>query len=71
MDFKVYNRWGTLVYNTFKHHEDAAFINWDGYSNEAKPLATGIYYYHATVIFDVLDPDLDLRKIKGWLQILR
>jgi gliding motility-associated-like protein len=41
VDMKIYNRWGTLVYQT----EDPE-IKWDGTDiNNGKPVKEGVYYY--------------------------
>lgn len=45
VDFKVFNRWGGLVFET----TDPA-LNWDGTSNDSgEVVSDGVYYYTATV----------------------
>ncbi|MFC2123405.1 gliding motility-associated C-terminal domain-containing protein [Bacteroidota bacterium] len=71
VNFRVYNRWGKEIYNDNSAFEDSIYINWDGRSNEGKPLPTGIYYYVAKVEFDMIDPDLEYQEFTGWVHILR
>lgn len=40
VDFKVYNQWGNLVFETTDPE-----INWDGRTTKRQPLADGTYYY--------------------------
>lgn len=45
VDFKVYNRWGKLVFET-----DNIFLEWDGTSTEnGKLVSDGVYYYVCNV----------------------
>lgn len=45
VDMKIYNRWGTLVYETSDPE-----IRWDGTDiNNGKPLKEGVYYYVCTL----------------------
>ncbi len=62
VDFKVYNRWGKLV---FKKSDDVN-INWDG-----KDMADGVYYYQADVKFNILNKGQRNQTFKGWVQIIR
>lgn len=65
--FKVYNRWGSLVYQS----DDDIFLNWAGVSQDGKPLPSGLYYYEAEVTFIRLRQEDNLLRLKGWIQILR
>ena len=47
------------------------FINWDGRSKNGKELQAGIYYYSAEVKFVTLNPEDQVKVIKGWVQLLR
>jgi hypothetical protein len=68
---KVYNRWGKEVYNYQSGSEQTIYIDWDGKDNNGKELSSGVYYYSAEVIFDVVDPSRQRQIIKGWVQIVR
>ncbi len=65
--FKVYNRWGVLVYQS----DNDIFLNWAGVSQDGKPLPSGLYYYEAEVFFIRLRQEDNLLRLKGWIQILR
>ena len=69
VDFHVYNRFGKEVYSNEGEPEKSILIEWDGKTNEGKLLPTGVYFYHATVKFDMLDPGLKKREFKGWVKI--
>jgi len=44
VDFKVFNRWGQLVFQT-----SDPMINWDGTNRRGKDLSDGVYYYTCDV----------------------
>ncbi len=67
----VYNRWGKEVYSYQSGSEKTIYIDWDGHDNSGKELSTGVYYYSAEVIFDVVDPNKQRQIIKGWVQLVR
>jgi hypothetical protein len=71
VSFTVYNRWGKEVYNYQSGGERTIYIDWDGNDNNGKELSSGVYYYSAEVIFDVVDPKNQKQIIKGWVQIVR
>lgn len=70
--FKVYNRWGGLVYQS-----DSAVppndinLNWAGVSQDGKPLPSGLYYYEAEITFIRLRKEDNVTILKGWVDILR
>ncbi len=68
--FKVYNRLGKEVYSFTSGNESSIYINWDGRTESGQLLAAGLYYYVAEVEFIALDPSLQHKSIKGWVQIL-
>jgi hypothetical protein len=70
VSFKVYNRWGKEVYSYRSTGEDTTYINWNGKDNYGRQLATGIYYYTAAVVFDVMQPDKRQQTLKGWVQLV-
>lgn len=67
----IYNRWGKEVYSNKSDSESNIYIDWDGRDNSGKELSSGVYYYSAEVIFDVVDPKSQRQIIKGWVQIVR
>jgi gliding motility-associated-like protein len=65
--FKVYNRWGGLIYE----RDDDINLNWAGISQDGNPLPAGLYYYEADVTFIRLRREDNMTRIKGWIQLLR
>lgn len=62
VDFKVYNRWGKLV---FKRDDDVN-INWDG-----KDVPEGTYYYSAIVTYQSVYNESRQKTFKGWVELIR
>ncbi len=67
----VYNRWGKEVYRYESGGERSIFIDWNGIDNNGVALSEGIYYYHAEVLFDLLDPEARIQNFKGWVHLMR
>ncbi len=67
----IYNRWGKEVYSYQSGSEKTIYIDWDGRDNNGKELSSGVYYFSAEVIFEVVDPGKQKQIIKGWVQIVR
>ena len=70
---RVYNRWGKEVYtynSDDRNQERSIYIKWDGRDNSGDKLTPGTYYYHAEVIFTVLDPSKRKQDLRGWVQII-
>jgi len=67
VDFKVYNRWGELIYES----DDDIYLNWDGTNHNGKELSNGLYYYTATVKFFRLNAEDEILELKGWIQLMR
>jgi gliding motility-associated-like protein len=66
IDLKIYNRWGTLVFET----SDPA-IHWDGVSIQSKqPCVTGTYFYICDVHV-IRYTGIETMKLHGFLQIIR
>ncbi|MFL5754394.1 MAG: gliding motility-associated C-terminal domain-containing protein [Bacteroidia bacterium] len=66
IDLKVYNRWGSLVFET-----TLAAINWDGRNKLSKlPCTDGTYYYTCDVHM-IRYTGIETKKLKGFLQILK
>ncbi|MDX5422151.1 MAG: gliding motility-associated C-terminal domain-containing protein, partial [Hymenobacteraceae bacterium] len=72
MRFKVFNRWGDLVYESAATEGgDALYINWPGVDRDGNRLPDGIYYYEAEVEFYTIDPTKVQSRYKGWVEIVR
>ena len=70
----IVNRWGREVFEYDSDDgqgENTILIDWDGRSNEGTPLASGVYYYVADVVFDVLDPETAEEQFSGWVHLRR
>lgn len=69
----IVNRWGAEVfrYNSLSSNENDVFIRWNGRDQSGNELPAGTYFYSGTVFFDVLDPALKQRELKGTIQLLR
>lgn len=67
----VLNRWGKEVYHYESGSENSIYIDWDGRDNNGNELPAAVYYYNATVTFNVVDPDKKNREIRGWVQLIR
>jgi gliding motility-associated-like protein len=64
IDLKVYNRWGTLVYET----TDPAFL-WDGKVIQSKLQATEGTYFYVCQVNEIRVKGIVPRDLKGFLQI--
>jgi gliding motility-associated-like protein len=64
IDLKIYNRWGTIVYET----TDPAF-NWDGKVIQSKLLATEGTYFYVCKVNEIRVKGIVSRDLKGFLQI--
>jgi hypothetical protein len=74
VDFAVFNRWGKQVYDyesELGNEDKSIYINWDGRSSDGSDLASGVYFYTATVIFETSDPAKREKIFKGWIQLVR
>lgn len=73
--FKVYNRWGNLVYEFESIEGDlldkSIYIRWDGRDKNKEFVASGVYFYAADVTFTTLDPANSMQTIKGWVHVIR
>ncbi len=67
IDFKVFNRWGQLVFETSDPE-----INWDGRNLKGKELAEGAYYYHC-LIFEFAGTETKSfnEPLTGFIQLIR
>lgn len=71
IDLAVYNRWGQQVY-TFASADAAANpLVWEGRDQHGREVAEGIYFYQATVHFDVLRSTEKKRLLRGWVHVVR
>ncbi len=67
VDFKVYNQWGNLVFET----TDAA-INWDGTTFNNKQLADGTYYY-TCIVYESRVTGIEVSSVplSGFIHLLK
>ncbi|NVK85088.1 MAG: gliding motility-associated C-terminal domain-containing protein [Cytophagia bacterium] len=73
VSFKVFDRWGgkeIFSYTTEGITEPNFFIDWDGRGTNGVLLPDGVYYYTATVTFDVLDERKRVQEFKNWVKIV-
>jgi gliding motility-associated-like protein len=67
VDFKVFNQWGNLVYET----TDPA-INWNGTTMQGKQLADGTYYYTCRFFENRVSGIVEANKpLSGFIHLLR
>ena len=71
VDLKVFNRWGKQVYTYTSDDENTVSIEWDGHDSNGHELSTGVYYYHAEVMFNVMRPESRKRQLQGWVHLVR
>lgn len=64
--FKVYNRWGELVYQS----TDKPNLDWAGTNQNGSKLSAGLYYYEVIVVFSRLERNPKPLVLKGWVTIL-
>ncbi|MBK9590277.1 MAG: gliding motility-associated C-terminal domain-containing protein [Crocinitomicaceae bacterium] len=65
VEFKVYNRWGELVFET-----SDPYLNWNGTDMESgKKLNDGVYFY-TIVVYEIKLEGLIPRSWQGGIQII-
>ena len=70
VNFRVFNRWGVLLYEYQSGGENSIYINWDGYDSNGRKMVSGMYYYSADVVFDVRVEANRRQTLTGWVHIL-
>ena len=67
MDFKVFNRWGELIFET----EDPD-LNWDGTNLRGADVSEGVYYYNCQV-YEQRVNGITIRPeiLKGYIEVIR
>jgi len=66
IDLQIYNRWGTLVFETTDKN-----INWDGKNKDSKgDCPDGVYYYTCIVNFFRLN-GTESKKLHGYIHLIR
>jgi gliding motility-associated-like protein len=66
VDFKIYNRWGQIVFET----EDPA-INWDGKNLNGDPLPSGTYHYVGQVFERRLEGVVEApAPVSGYIELI-
>lgn len=71
VDLTVYNRWGEQVYSISTTELNNNNMLWDGSFDSGKEAESGVYFYRASVIFDVRDPSKQNKLFKGWVHLIR
>lgn len=67
VEFKVFNRWGQVVYET-----DDPNLNWNGTNLNGDELADGVYYYTCRVFERRLSGTVQTPEIlSGWIELIR
>ncbi len=67
VDFKVFNRWGGLVFATTDPH-----LNWDGKNLNGEDLAEGVYYYQCIVYEQRVEGKVKRKEaLSGFIQLFR
>lgn len=67
VDFKVYNRWGELLFTG----DGNPLLNWNGKASSGAEVPTGVYYYEAKVKFYRLSAADEEVTYKGWINLSR
>ena len=70
VNFRVFNRWGEIIYSYESGGENSILINWNGKDRGGKLLSSGVYYYSADVEFDIRRPQDRNQQLTGWVHIL-
>ena len=70
VEFFVYNRYGTQVYNYKSLNTENCWIEWSGVDDRGKKVSSGICFYDAKITYDVLDPDNSIDHKKEWIHVL-
>jgi gliding motility-associated-like protein len=66
VSFKVYDRWGVLMYETTN-----ADILWDGKNNSTKKLCSDGTYFYVCVVNEIHLTGIVPRSLKGFIQLLQ
>ena len=70
VDLRIFSRWGDEIFTT-THSEGSTNIIWEGRDMGGKEVSSGIYFYHAQVIFDTNDPSQEKQQVKGWIHVIK
>jgi hypothetical protein len=70
VSIQIFDRWGRVIHSAAATN-NPMFIFWNGETDSGRSASAGIYYYNATVTFDVRDQRNAERNYKGWLHLVR
>ena len=65
---KIVDRYGQLIYD---YNGTGSDFGWNGKDSSGKDMAVGTYFYTVDVSFDVNDPSLKTKSLKGWVELVR
>lgn len=68
---QIYDRWGRQVYSVNNLETGHPDFEWKGLDENGHELPTGLYYYSANILFYALNPELQNKKVKGWVSLVR
>lgn len=71
LQIKIYNRWGRRVHSYNSGQSGSVFIDWDGRDENGNDCASGVYYYTADVVFDVLGQESRARTYRGSIHLVK
>ncbi len=66
MKFRIYNRWGALVWKT-----EGIEINWDGKNSAGNEMPAGQYFYECEANIQSTSKNGKNVTVKGWSQLMR
>ena len=69
VELTIFSRWGDKVFTNTITGDSHIF--WDGRNMSGREVASGVYFYQATVVFNTRDVTQQNQEMKGWVQVIR